>query len=221
MLAVTGPPQIVVFDDEHPASGVPAPPPPVPSAIFWGSPSSGWKIGNWFSFSDQVRDVGLTPIEPPRGDSTQARRISGSGVPGGVLWLELNHPQRWAVDLAPYAGITFWARVSSPSGELGVLLNDGLISPETWRTLPPPSSLTLVLGPEWQEVTVPFETLRTSTSGVSQETTTVSSNVPTRSSALTVATKFDDSSRPSRLNVENPGRVNVMEYAPGRSSAIW
>jgi hypothetical protein len=52
--------------------------------------------------------------------------------------------------------------------------------------------------------TVPFDTLRTSTSGVPPETVIVSVRAPTASSALTVATKFDESSSPSRLKVENP-----------------
>jgi hypothetical protein len=61
------------------------------------------------------------------------------------------------------------------------------------------------------ETTVPFDTLRTSTRGVCPETVIVSVNAPTLSSALTVATKFDDSSRPSRLNVANPCRLKVTE----------
>ena len=51
--------------------------------------------------------------------------------------------------------------------------------------------------------------LWTSTTGVSPVTVIVSSSAPTRSSALTVATKVPVSSMPSRLTVENPGSVNV------------
>ncbi|MND00738.1 hypothetical protein D3C83_194590 [compost metagenome] len=58
-------------------------------------------------------------------------------------------------------------------------------------------------------MTVPFDTLRTSTSGVAPDTITVSDTAPSLSSTLTVATKLDVSSSPSRRRVVNPGRVNV------------
>ena len=60
----------------------------------------------------------------------------------------------------------------------------------------------------------------TSTTGVSPETVIVSSNVPTFSSAFTVAVNAVVSSRPSRLNVLKPGRVKVTVYSPGRKSTI-
>lgn len=153
-VAIGGGTTSVVFDDENAANG--APPAPTPSAIFWGSPSLGWKIGNWFSFSDRVRDVGLSPIEPPRDDSQQARHVAGTDATDGLLWLELNHPQRWAVDLSSYTGLTFWARLSSKSSTLDVLLNDGSVLPSDWLGAPPRSALSIVVGPEWQEVTLPF-----------------------------------------------------------------
>jgi len=53
--------------------------------------------------------------------------------------------------------------------------------------------------------------LCTSTIGDSPVTVIVSSSVPTFSSALTVATKFPDSSMPSRLTTLNPGSSNVTE----------
>jgi len=34
------------------------------------------------------------------------------------LWAQLNHPQGNGVDLSAYAGVSFWARLDSPSGEL-------------------------------------------------------------------------------------------------------
>ena len=60
-------------------------------------------------------------------------------------------------------------------------------------------------------MTATFATLRTSTSGVSPDTVTVSDKVPTRSSALIVATKLGIRSSPSRLNVVNPVSVKVTE----------
>ena len=60
----------------------------------------------------------------------------------------------------------------------------------------------------------------TSTTGDSPETVTDSSTAPTRSSALTVAVKFDGSSMPSCTNVLNPGIVNVTLYSPGRKSTM-
>ena len=45
--------------------------------------------------------------------------------------------------------------------------------------------------------------------GAIEETVTVSSSAPTLRSAFTVAVKVAGSSIPSRLTVENPGRVNV------------
>ena len=48
----------------------------------------------------------------------------------------------------------------------------------------------------------------------------VSSTAPSFISASTVAVKLPVSSMPSRLNVLNPGSVNVTEYVPGRRSTI-
>ena len=53
--------------------------------------------------------------------------------------------------------------------------------------------------------------LCTSTIGVSPVTVIVSSSAPTFRSPFTVATKFPDSSMPSRLTVLKPGSVNVTE----------
>jgi hypothetical protein len=52
--------------------------------------------------------------------------------------------------------------------------------------------------------------LWTSNVGDSPVTVTVSSSVPTRNSALTVATKSPLSTMPSRLTVLKPGSENVM-----------
>jgi hypothetical protein len=53
--------------------------------------------------------------------------------------------------------------------------------------------------------------LCTSTIGDSPVTVMVSSSAPILSSAFTVATKFPDSSMPSRLTVVKPGSANVTE----------
>ena len=59
-----------------------------------------------------------------------------------------------------------------------------------------------------------------STIGVSPVTVTVSSTAPTRNSAFTGRSTFAPRSRPSRLRVLNPARVNVITYAPGRRSMM-
>ncbi len=143
------------IDDESHASGAPVA--LGSAAIFWGSPAGGWNLGNWFWSSDRVRDVELSPIEPPRDGSKQARHVSGAGFPSGVvLWFELDHPQRRPVDLSPYAGLTFWTRLSSTSGKLDVLLNDGS-TVTAWGESPPASSLSVAVGGGWQQVTLSFE----------------------------------------------------------------
>ncbi len=145
------------IDDESHASGAPLAA-PSSAAIVWRSPAGGWKIGNWFWSSDRVRDVELSPIEPPRDGSTQARHVSGAGFPSGVvLWLELDHLQRRPVDLSSYAGLTFWTRLSSTSGKLDVLLNDGSTNVTAWGESPPASSLSVAVGGGWQQVTLSFE----------------------------------------------------------------
>src|SRR5262245_33142351 len=60
----------------------------------------------------------------------------------------------------------------------------------------------------------------TSTTGEAPETVIDSSREPTFRSALMVAVKLVGSSTPSRLNVENPLRVNVTTYVPGLRSTI-
>ena len=60
----------------------------------------------------------------------------------------------------------------------------------------------------------------TSTTGASPETVTVSSRAPTESTASTVATKPAGSSWSSTMTTENPGKVKVTVYVPGRRSTI-
>jgi hypothetical protein len=149
---------INTLDDENRAGG--APMAPFPPAIFWQAPGGQWKIGNWFLTSDGVHDVGLSPIEPPREGSTQARHVSGDGFPEGVvLWLQLDHPRGGLVDLSAYAGLTFWARMSSSDRKLDVLLNDGSTAPAPWTALPPGSYASVAIGSVWQQVTLSFEAL--------------------------------------------------------------
>ena len=60
----------------------------------------------------------------------------------------------------------------------------------------------------------------TSTTGLSPVTVTVSSRLPTPSSALMVAVKPEVNCTPSRTTVLNPTSVNVTEYSPGRRSMM-
>ena len=147
---------INAIDDESHASGQPVT--PFPAAVFWRSPGGGWKIGNWFWSADGVHDVGLSSIEPPRDGSTEARHISGSGFPlGVVLWLELDHPNRYVIDLRSYTGLSFWARLSSSSGTLDVRLNDDSKAPAAAAGAPTTPTVLVGIGKDWQEVTLSFE----------------------------------------------------------------
>lgn len=153
------PATIARIDDER-AEGRPAVPDPIQAAVFWGSDTSGWHIGNWFvTSSDRLRDVGVSEIVPPRDGSTEARRVTGEGHAAGVvLWLQLDHPANRAVDLSAYSGLTFWARLESASGQLVVALNDGArgsgLLDGKW-TLP---SRAFAVEPDWREFTLPFDT---------------------------------------------------------------
>lgn len=149
-----GGPAEVTIDDE--VEGRPVA--PSTAAIFWGSNTTGWRIGNWFLTTDTTRDVQLSPLEPPRGDSKEARHVRGDGQSrGAVLWLELDHPFGRAVSLGAYSGVTFWARLKSVTGVLVVSLNDGTHlsgSLADRATLP---SVSLTLGDSWQQFTLPFD----------------------------------------------------------------
>ena len=68
--------------------------------------------------------------------------------------------------------------------------------------------------------TVVRSVLCTSTMGLWPETITDSSRAPTLSSALTVAVKSDGKTMPSRIKLENPGKVKLTRYVPGRRAAI-
>jgi hypothetical protein len=145
----------VTIDDEH-ADGRPVA--PSTAAVFWGSQSSAWRIGNWFVTTDTTRDVELSRIDPPRGDSQEARHVDGQGqLRGAVLWFQFDHPYNRAVDLSAYSGVTFWARQASATDVLVVSLNDGShasASLDDRATLP---SVSLTVGDSWQEFRLPFD----------------------------------------------------------------
>jgi len=147
---------INALDDENSAGDVPVA--PYPAAVFWRSPGGSWHIGNWFLTSDRVYDVGLSPVEPPRNGSTQARHIEGEGFASGVvLWLQLDHPEGRRLGLKAYAGLTFWARQSGTDRTVDVLLNDGTKAPGDWTGSPPGPVVSVMVGPEWHEVTLFFD----------------------------------------------------------------
>jgi len=148
----------VTFDDEQPTDGRPIA--PTAAAIFWGSSSTGWRIGNWFvtTDTDKTRDVGLSIIEPPRGASKQARRVKGQDQPrGAVLWLQLDHPLDRVVMLKAYSGVTFWARLESATGALVVSLNGGAHPPGSFEDRESLPSVPLTVGDSWQQFTLPFD----------------------------------------------------------------
>jgi hypothetical protein len=111
------------------------------AAFFWSVGTAGG-LGNWFfrSASDMppsnanlppamtsfpFGDAFVEPIVPPRGSSTLARHVRGVGVWTAVdLLAQLNHPSQGPVDLSAFAGIAFWARLTSPSGRLIAFLRD-------------------------------------------------------------------------------------------------
>jgi hypothetical protein len=145
----------VAIDSENADDGRPVA--PTSSAIFWGSNSAGWRIGNWFVTSDKVHDAGRWTIEPPRESSTEARRTRGQGFASGVvLWLQLDHPSGRAVDLSAYSGIEFWARLNSARSAFVVSLNDGSHASGvlTGRSTLP--SVPLSADYTWQQFTLPF-----------------------------------------------------------------
>ncbi len=105
---------------------------PPGSAGFWWPLGDGG-LGNWFfdSAGDGVSpgpsgDALADNILPPRGDSMRARHLRGSGSSGGIdLYAQLKHPTNHPVDLSPYLGISFWAKLSGPSRQLIVAFRDG------------------------------------------------------------------------------------------------
>lgn len=146
-------------DGDHADDGRPALPTDATGGFFWkGCAEAGWRIGNWFVTSDGQHDAFPRAIEPPRDTSTQARGATGADSAAGVvLWVQLDHPSNGAVSLAGCSAMSFWARLESASGRVVVALNDGSQTSglaEARSTLP---SKTLDVGPDWQELVLPFE----------------------------------------------------------------
>jgi hypothetical protein len=110
----------LMFDDmDHDCPGIHA----AGAAFFWTLGRFGSGIGNWFSAGG---DAFVEDIIPPRGDSLRARHVQGDKLTSGDdLFVQLMHPQDYPVNLSPFAGIAFWARLTSPSGRLIVSLRDG------------------------------------------------------------------------------------------------
>jgi hypothetical protein len=108
--------QIQVVDDVGDPGG---PYPAAPgSAFFWR-----YGLGNWFvSSSDgSFGDAPVDAVLPPRGDSQEAYHVMQKDPAVAMdLWAQLHHPQGDGVDLSAYAGVSFWARLDSPSGALTV-----------------------------------------------------------------------------------------------------
>src|SRR5260370_4590983 len=93
-------------------------PSPLPgsASFFWR-----WGLGNWFvTKSDGVhRDASLDVV-----DGARAYKASGDGQGVSVaLWAQLNHPLGAPVDLSPYSGISFDARLTTMDVPLTVAFN--------------------------------------------------------------------------------------------------
>jgi hypothetical protein len=120
-------------------------------------------LGNWFVTSpppDQIQgDAQAADIVPPRGDSTKAYRVQGSGHDQGVdLFAQLHHPQGDPADLSAYAGIAFWTRLDGSSGQLVVALTP---SGRYFGAVDPVPSVELSVSNEWQNFELPFEAFGT------------------------------------------------------------
>lgn len=155
----------VVIDDE--SSGGSHPTPPTDASVIWGSEQTGFHIGNWFWTSDRERDVGLSTIDPPRDGSTKAREVTGSGYQSGVvLWLQLDHPLGRGIDISAYSALTFWARLSSPTGTFDVALNDGRRPSGSLEQRSELPTVPLMVGSSWQQFTLPFSDFEDAGRGV-------------------------------------------------------
>jgi hypothetical protein len=120
---------LLTIDDMEVRNDRPTLPPG--SAGFWWPLGEGGGLGNWFF--DSAPDGGAMrahgdafadSIVPPRGDSMRARHLQGSGRASTDLYAQLKHPSNGLVDLSPYLGITFWARINAPNSRLIVALRD-------------------------------------------------------------------------------------------------
>jgi hypothetical protein len=125
-----------------------------PGSFYWGR-----ALGFWFySTSEVIGDAATEDIDPPRGDSKRAYRITDEGLIDGMdLWAQLDHPNNRSFDLSAYAGITFWARLETPSGRLVVALMDGTPYFGAKANGEDIRSVTLEASPEWQRFVIPFD----------------------------------------------------------------
>jgi hypothetical protein len=125
-----------------------------PGSFYWGR-----ALGFWFySTNEVIGDAATEDIDPPRGDSKRAYRITDEGLFDGMdLWAQLDHPNNRSFDLSAYAGITFWARLETPSGRLVVALMDGTPYFGAKANGEDIRSLTLEASPEWQRFVIPFD----------------------------------------------------------------
>lgn len=117
-------------------------------------------LGNWFLDAPEPKliraDAVSAEIDPPRGESTRAYRVQGTGHSRGVdLWAQLKHPGGDAVDLAStYAGIVFWAKLEGASDRLLVGVNPGGYYFDAPDEVP---TVELSVSGEWQQFVVPFD----------------------------------------------------------------
>ncbi len=126
-------------------------------------------IGNWFfaSSTGPLRgDATETAIQSPRGTSKYARHVQGSKLEDGMnMWAQLNHPSGGPVNMSPYAGIAFWARLTGGNQTLFVAVRDRATGPAN-----PPDDLfggdfngspwfvqRLTVSKEWQRFVLLFD----------------------------------------------------------------
>jgi hypothetical protein len=153
----------MVDDMEEGKVGVPGLPPG--TAGFWWplGPLGNWFVGPADDSAGPGRDALGQSIVPPRGDSKRARRVQGMGLPNGTdLFAQLRHPTNAPVDLSPYVGLAFWARLTSPSGRVIVALgqNDrGWLLPAK-STDPPIFAQSVVVSDQWERVILLFDDFR-------------------------------------------------------------
>lgn len=149
----------LIDDMDHTDPGLPSLPADS-AAFFWRSPTS-TGLGNWFlsSLGERIHDALPDSIVPPRGDSKKASHVSGGNFERGAdLWAQLDHPAGHAVDLRAYAGIAFWARLTSSSGKLVVAINDraGVDYFAAEASASPLPTRTLAVSDQWQQFVLPF-----------------------------------------------------------------
>ena len=149
----------LTIDNMEERNDVPGLPPG--SGGFWWPLGRG--LGNWF-FGSAGNDLAITPhdalpenILPPRGDSKRARHVQGSGyVDGADLSAQLQHPTNGPVDLSPYLGISFWAKLTGPSSQLTVALGESIGG----SFLRAHHAQRVAVSDQWQRVVLLFDDFR-------------------------------------------------------------